>query len=88
VHHLQQTDNKTLPHLRQLTFATFHGNDLATFKHRWVRLLRKQTLITIYRLPTKENQLPFSVFRLQKTNGSLMLPFSIVQQTNRSCLFS
>jgi hypothetical protein len=29
--------------------------------HRWARFLKQQTLITIYRLPTKENKLLFSV---------------------------
>jgi hypothetical protein len=29
--------------------------------HRWARLLRQQTSITVYRLPTKKNKLPFSV---------------------------
>jgi hypothetical protein len=30
-----------------------------------------------YGLPTKENKLPFSIFCLQKTNGSLPFPFSV-----------
>jgi hypothetical protein len=29
--------------------------------HRWARLLRQQTSITVYRLPTEKNKLPFSV---------------------------
>jgi hypothetical protein len=34
---------------------------LCAFDHRWVRLLEEQTSITIHRLPTKKNKLPFSV---------------------------
>ncbi len=29
--------------------------------HRWASLLKQQMLITLYRLPTKENKLPFHV---------------------------
>ncbi len=32
------------------------------YRQRWARLLKQQTSITVYRLPTKENKLPFSVF--------------------------
>jgi hypothetical protein len=28
--------------------------------HRWARCLKQQTSFTVYRLPTKENKLPFS----------------------------
>jgi hypothetical protein len=45
--------------------------------HRWARLLEQQTLITVYSSPTKENKLAFSVFCLQKTNGSVLFPFSL-----------
>jgi hypothetical protein len=39
-------------------------------------LLKQQASIAVYRLPIKENKLPFSVFfRLQKTNGSV--PFTV-----------
>ncbi len=31
------------------------------FTHKWARSLKQQLLITVYRLPTKENKLPFSV---------------------------
>jgi hypothetical protein len=31
------------------------------YNHRWEHLLTQQPSITIYRLPTKENKLPFSV---------------------------
>jgi hypothetical protein len=30
-------------------------------KRRWGRLLKQQSSITIYHLPTKKNKLPFSV---------------------------
>jgi hypothetical protein len=29
------------------------------YQHRWARLLKQQSSITVYRLPTKENKLPF-----------------------------
>jgi hypothetical protein len=54
--------------------------------HRWVRLLKQQSLIAVYHLPTMENKLRFpfpfaankrkfavSVFRLQQTKK---LPYS------------
>jgi hypothetical protein len=37
---------------------------LATVQ-RWQRLLKQQTAIITYRLPTKKNKLPFSVSRKQ-----------------------
>jgi hypothetical protein len=42
------------------------------WRHRWAHLLKQQSSITFYRLPTKENKLSFSVciFRLQQTNGN------------------
>jgi hypothetical protein len=51
------------------------------------RLLKQQWSITIYRLPAKENKLPFSVL-LQQTNKGLPFPFSICSKTKRSCRFS
>jgi hypothetical protein len=59
--------------------------------HRWSRLLKQLLSITVYRLPIKENKLPFpfavnkqkfvlSIFRLQQTNGSCrfsLAPFSV-----------
>ncbi len=51
--------------------------------HRWAHLLKQQSSITIYRLLTKENKLPFSankrkfavfVFHLQQTNWSCFFP--------------
>jgi hypothetical protein len=61
--------------------------------HRWARLLKQPSSITVFRLPTKEYKLLFSVsvcseqtefavsvFRWQKTNGScrfLLVPFSV-----------
>jgi hypothetical protein len=40
-----------------------------TILHKWARLLKQQSLITVCRSPTKENKLPFP-FLLQQTNGS------------------
>jgi hypothetical protein len=37
-----------------------------TFLHRWARWLTRQTLFTVYRLPTKESKLLFSVFVCSK----------------------
>jgi hypothetical protein len=54
------------------------------FWHRWARLLKQKSSITVYSLPTKENKLPFSVsskqtevchFRFQQTNGCLPFLF-------------
>ncbi len=33
---------------------------MVTCRHRWARLLKQQSSITICRLPTKKNKLPFS----------------------------
>jgi hypothetical protein len=54
---------------------------------RWANLLTQQTSIAFYRLPIKENKLPFplpiaankrkfavSIFHLQQTNGSRRFP--------------
>jgi hypothetical protein len=57
--------------------------------HRWASLLKQQTPITIYCLPTKENKLLFpfaakkqkfavSVFLLQQTNRSLRFRFPYI----------
>ncbi len=41
-------------------------------------MLKRQTSLDVYRLPTKDNKPPCSVFRLQKqTNGSLPFSFSV-----------
>jgi hypothetical protein len=50
---------------------------ILTFCHKWSRLLKQQTLITVYladqgkQTSVSENKrsLPFSVFQLQQTNG-------------------
>ncbi len=53
---------------------------------RWVRLLKQQLSITVYRLPTKGNKLPFSVyskqtevcrFRFSFAANKRQLPFSV-----------
>ncbi len=43
--------------------------------HRWGRLLKQPSSITVYDLPTKENKLPFSVSCLQLTNGNCRFPY-------------
>jgi hypothetical protein len=51
-----------------------------TYTHRWPRLLKQKTMIIIYRLLTKENKFPFSIFRKQAEVchfRSLLVPFSI-----------
>ncbi len=46
--------------------------------HRWAYLLKQQTSITVYRLPTNKNKLLISVFPLQQTNRSCSFPlFSV-----------
>jgi hypothetical protein len=53
--------------------------DMAMEMHRWARLLKQQTSITVYRLPTKENRLnrlPLSVCRKQTEVCRLPFPFS------------
>jgi hypothetical protein len=62
-------------------------NTACLLEHRWPRLLKQQSLITVYCLPTRENvHFPFpfaankrkfvvSVLCLQKTNGSCYTPF-------------
>jgi hypothetical protein len=44
-----------------------------TFESRWVHLLKHLMLVTVFCLQTKENKLSFSVFCLQRANGSLLL---------------
>jgi hypothetical protein len=45
--------------------------------HGWAGLPKQQSSITVYRLPTNKNKLPFFRFRLRQTNGKLPFPFSI-----------
>jgi hypothetical protein len=40
---------------------SFKSNLGHAYTHRWAHLLKQQSLITIYRLPTKENKRPFFV---------------------------
>ncbi len=73
-------------------FECISMNILYWWPHRCEHLLKQQSSIIVYRLPTKENKRPFSVsvcrkqtevcrvFRLQKTDGScrvLLVLFSI-----------
>jgi hypothetical protein len=62
----------------QILFYTTHCAPHRTGRnyHRWTRLLKQQSSITAYRLPTKENKFPFSVSVLQETNGSCFLSFA------------
>jgi hypothetical protein len=48
------------------------------YVHRWACLLKQQSSITVYRLPTKENKLPFSVSVCSKQTevGRFRLPFA------------
>jgi hypothetical protein len=45
--------------------------------HRWAHLLKQQTLITVYLLPTKEDKLLFSIVSLPKTIGSFPFLLSV-----------
>ncbi len=58
-----------------------------TFHHRWASLLKQQKSITVYRLSTKENKLPVSVFHLQETNGSSPFPFSVCSKQMEVAVF-
>jgi hypothetical protein len=46
--------------------------------------LKQQESITLNRLLTKENKLPFS---LQKRNGILPIPFTVCSKKNGNCRF-
>jgi hypothetical protein len=50
------------------------------YSHRWARLLKQQTLITVYHLPTKENKIPFSFCRKQMEGYSFHFPFAANKQ--------
>jgi hypothetical protein len=50
--------------------------------HRWARLLKQQSPITVNHTPSKENKLPFAankwkfaIFLSQQTSGSCCFPF-------------
>ncbi len=65
------------------------------FEHRWARLLKQQSsIIVVYRLPTKENKLPFlfyvSVlcFCLKQTSGSFPFPFFVCSKWTEVAIFS
>jgi hypothetical protein len=60
-------DLKGLLHIRQPPLgsgiATQKGSSIEILTHRWASLLKQQSSITIYRLPTKENKVvPFSAY--------------------------
>jgi hypothetical protein len=66
---IQQKSQSLLPLMQELGI-NFEN-------HGWSRFLTQQTSITFYRLPAKENKLPFYVYRLQKADRSLPFPFFI-----------
>jgi hypothetical protein len=57
-------------------------------RHRWAHLLKQQSLITVYRLHTKENKQPFyvSICSKQTEVGCFRFPFA--ENKNRSYHFS
>ncbi len=58
----------------QLTRQAVSSNPLF---HRWARLLKQRSSISVHHLPTKEKKTSVFWFHLQQTNGSLLFPFSI-----------
>jgi hypothetical protein len=56
-------------------------------KHRWACLLKQQSSITIYNLPTKENKLQCSVSVCSKQMEVCHFHFPHLQPTNGSCRF-
>jgi hypothetical protein len=54
--------------------------------HRWARLLKQQSWITVYSLPTKENKLPFS-FPFVTNKRKLLFPFSVCSQQTEVAFF-
>jgi hypothetical protein len=48
--------------LLQTTVCLSLGESVVSYLHRWARLLTQQSSITVHRLPTKENKLPFSAY--------------------------
>jgi hypothetical protein len=55
--------------------------------HRWALLLKQQSLITIYRLPTKENKHLVSVFPFAANGGKFAGSVFCLQQTYGSRRF-
>jgi hypothetical protein len=49
--------------------------------HRWALLLKQQSLITIYRLPTKENKHLVSVFPFAANGGKFAGSVFCLQET-------
>jgi hypothetical protein len=48
-------------HQLYVSFSRTNISNWAWISHKWARLLKQQSLITAYRLLTKENKLPFSI---------------------------
>jgi hypothetical protein len=59
-----------------------------SYQHRWARLLKQQSSITVHRLPTKEKK-TFVFFRLrfQQLKGSLSFPFSAYSKQREVAVF-
>ncbi len=66
---------KTFTHSAKSSFLS------KDFIYRWLRLLKQQSSITVYRSPTKENKLLFSVSVLHQTNGNLLSVFRLQEKT-------
>jgi hypothetical protein len=56
-------------------------------KHRWAGLLTQQTSITVYRLPTKQNKLPFSLSICSKQMEVLPFQFSVCGKQTEVVVF-
>jgi hypothetical protein len=54
--------------------------------HRWGRLLKKQLSIPTYRLQTKENKLPFSVY-VSRNKGKFTVSIFHLQQKTEVAVF-
>jgi hypothetical protein len=50
-------------------------------------LLKQQSSIAVYRLPTSRKQTLVFRFRLQQTNGTLLFPFSITSKQTEVAVF-
>ncbi len=56
-------------------------------QHRWARLLNQQSWITVYRLPTQENQLLFSGSVFRKQTEVLVFPFFVCNKQTEVAVF-
>jgi hypothetical protein len=60
---------------------------LRTQAYRWARMLKQQSPITVYCLPTKENKLSFSVSVLAKKKKALCFPFPFAENKQKVDVF-